>query len=252
MINQNQDHLKLYFVSNDYLDYLREIDHKIPLNKQGGKPRPFVGIILSINGNNYFAPLSSQKHNKRTDFKIVKSNEHIATIRCSFMFPIHKNAIKEIDFTEEMNKDRKYTAILIHEINYINNDEHKEKLLNMASKTYEYCTNKKFGYENFCCNFTSLEEHAKAYGTKDIKVVQPSYEELLEKITVEQIKKDFPEIPQSNLQKIESLKNYLLEKYPNNYQAQYEILEKIHSQLPEIASGKIALPDISKGKEKGR
>lgn len=52
--------LKLYRVTNHYLNFLREIEPKIPMNKDNGKDRPFVGIVLSVNGIKYIAPLSSK------------------------------------------------------------------------------------------------------------------------------------------------------------------------------------------------
>lgn len=49
------DKLKLYRVTDHYLDFLREVEPKIPANKDNGKDRPFVGIVLSINGVKYIA-----------------------------------------------------------------------------------------------------------------------------------------------------------------------------------------------------
>lgn len=258
MDDKNQENLKLYFVSNDYLDHLRQVEPKIPLNKPNKKPRPFVGVVLSINNNAYFAPLSSQKHGKRTDFKIMKSNEQVATVRCSFMFPIHKDAVQEIDFTEEMRKDRRYTAILINEIQYINADENKEKLLKTAAQTYENNTKKRFGFERFCCDFKKLEAHAIAYRIeKTTPPKTPSLEDLLQKTAKAQIQQDFPHMPEDSLHKIELLKNHLLQQYSESPQTQYEILKQIHDKIPDIASGKIALPDPpqatkDKNDDKGR
>lgn len=64
------DKLKLYRVTDHYLDFLREVEPKIPKNKDNGKDRPFVGIILSINGVKYIAPLSSQIRKSQSDFKV--------------------------------------------------------------------------------------------------------------------------------------------------------------------------------------
>ena len=46
------DKLKLYRVSEHYLDFLREVEHKIPQNKDNGKARPFVGIVIHRDINN--------------------------------------------------------------------------------------------------------------------------------------------------------------------------------------------------------
>lgn len=55
--------MKLYNVTDAYVDYLRQFDSKVPDNK--AEKRPFVGIVFSINGYNFFAPLSSPKPKHR-------------------------------------------------------------------------------------------------------------------------------------------------------------------------------------------
>ncbi len=42
------DKLKLYRVTDHYLDFLRDVEPKIPMNKDNGKKRPFVGIVLPL------------------------------------------------------------------------------------------------------------------------------------------------------------------------------------------------------------
>lgn len=51
--------MKLYNVANKYVNYLKNFDAKVPENKDS--KRPFVGVIFTIDGNNFFAPLSSPK-----------------------------------------------------------------------------------------------------------------------------------------------------------------------------------------------
>jgi protein AbiQ len=48
--------LKLYYISEDYIKYLRKYDNKLPSNKN--TKRPYIGIVYQYNGFNYFAPLS--------------------------------------------------------------------------------------------------------------------------------------------------------------------------------------------------
>lgn len=155
------DKLKLYRVKADYLDFLREVEPKIPVNKDNGKERAFVGIVFSINGMKYIAPLSSQIRSSQTDFKIKSGDVQKATIRFSYMFPIVERALVEIDYTEEFKIDFNYTALLIKEDLYIN--QHKERIHQIAEKTYMNTITKRFGFENFCCDFTKLEEQCKDY-----------------------------------------------------------------------------------------
>ena len=62
------DKLKLYRVSEHYLDFLREVEYKIPQNKDNGKARPFVGIVLSINGVKLHCPIVFAKGQRSNGF----------------------------------------------------------------------------------------------------------------------------------------------------------------------------------------
>lgn len=154
------DKLKLYRVKDHYLDFLRKIEPKILMNKENGKNRPFVGIVLSINGVKYIAPLSSKIGKGQTDFKVKIGGEQKATIRFAYMFPILENALINIDYTEEFKLDFKYTALLINEDLYIN--QHKARILEIAAKTYTNVITQRFGFEKFCCDFKKLEEKYKS------------------------------------------------------------------------------------------
>lgn len=158
--------MKLYHVNDTYLDELRKIEPKIPQPKgsNGTKTRPFVGIILTINSVNYIAPLSSQKHNMRTDFKVFADNGRVqvATVRTAYMFPIPPKELQLIDFSQELINDRKYAALLINEINYIKEKENSKRLIELANKTYEYAVTKRYNFENFCCDFLALESYLKS------------------------------------------------------------------------------------------
>jgi protein AbiQ len=153
--------LRMYRVSNEYLDFLRTIEPKIPMNKDNGKSRPFVGIVLFINGMKYIAPLSSKIGKKQTDFKVKIANEQKATVRFAYMFPIADKALIEIDYSEEFKIDFKYTALLINEDLYIN--QHKDRIHEIAIKTYQNTVAKRFGFEKFCCNFELLESQCRKF-----------------------------------------------------------------------------------------
>lgn len=78
-------------------------------------------------------------------------------------------------------------------------------------------------------------------------------DELLAKLSIEQIKKDHPTISDNNAKVIELFINTQLAKYHDKPNAQQAILEQIQSKLPDIASGKISLPDLpNQDKGKGR
>lgn len=152
--------LKLYRVDEKYLTHLRNTEKKIPLLK-GNYPRPFVGVVLVINGLEYVAPLSSQPKGTPSDFKVIHQGKQIATVRFGYMFPIVETSLVEIDFVEEDKNDAKYAALLRTEIANINH--HKEDILELAQKTYQYCKDKKDNFHIYCCDFLTLEELARNY-----------------------------------------------------------------------------------------
>lgn len=51
--------LKLYYISDEYINFLRKYDQKVPYNKS--QTRPFIGVVYTFNNINYFAPLASPK-----------------------------------------------------------------------------------------------------------------------------------------------------------------------------------------------
>lgn len=153
--------LKIYRVDDRYLDYLRNIDNRVPHNKDSGKVRPFVGVLHFINGREYIAPLSSQLAKGRTDFKIMLEDKHKATVRFAYMFPVSKKVLKEIDFTAERLLDADYTALLLKEINYINMNN--QRVYKIANDTYMFNVTKAHNYDKFCCDFLKLEEALDNY-----------------------------------------------------------------------------------------
>lgn len=80
------------------------------------------------------------------------------------------------------------------------------------------------------------------------KIIQ----QLKDQLTANNIKKDYPTISDNDAKTIELFANYQLSQHQNP-KAQQAILEKIQSQLPDIESGKIVLPDLpTQDKGKGR
>ena len=52
--------LKLYFIDDNYIEYLRKFDKKVAYNKIPN--RPYIGVVYTYNNFKYFAPLSSPKN----------------------------------------------------------------------------------------------------------------------------------------------------------------------------------------------
>ncbi|PIM55045.1 hypothetical protein CS062_00475 [Roseateles chitinivorans] len=50
--------MMLYAISDDYITYLLKTDARVMFNKDG---RPYLGVVLKIDGQNWYVPLSSPK-----------------------------------------------------------------------------------------------------------------------------------------------------------------------------------------------
>ena len=69
--------LRIYEIKNEYIQFLSKYQNHVFIQKNGKNKRKYIGIILKINGMNYFAPLSSykDKHKKMKetiDFQKIK------------------------------------------------------------------------------------------------------------------------------------------------------------------------------------
>lgn len=48
--------LKLFYIDDKYIEYLRKFDDKVAYNKNA--TRPYIGVIYTYNNIDYFAPLN--------------------------------------------------------------------------------------------------------------------------------------------------------------------------------------------------
>ena len=94
--------MKFYTINDSFVSSIKLIEPKIQDN-YGGK-RPYIGVLLSINDLNYFAPLSSYKSkqdriNNITVFKLhEKGNPEnkLGVIHLNNMFPVPYNQLNEV------------------------------------------------------------------------------------------------------------------------------------------------------------
>ena len=56
--------MKVYKIQEDYIKYLRTKEPRVLENKE--QKRPYVGVVLEINGFSYYVPLSSPKPKHKT------------------------------------------------------------------------------------------------------------------------------------------------------------------------------------------
>lgn len=168
---KNQKKIKLgklnFFVIDDnYIKYLSQFDKHIAYNKS--EKRPYIGVVIIVEGHYYFAPLFSPKPKHRTYkdnltfFKIIsiKSKNDLGIIRFSDMIPVPLESVYLLDIK---NRSYGYKRLLSEQYSCINKTENKKKIIEKAEKIYTLVTKNskskmvKF-YKDLSCNFKLLEE----------------------------------------------------------------------------------------------
>ena len=154
---------KLYYISDNYIDYLRQFDNKIRFNKNNR--RPYVGIVYTYNNFTYFAPLASpkQKHkyiNKHAiDIWLIKDGE-LGVINFNNMIPAPMDELTEIIPTIT---DQKYKNLLSNQLSEINKNRYAI-LKKVCHFHHQYNHNRlDSNILKRCCDFRLLEQKCKDY-----------------------------------------------------------------------------------------
>ena len=103
--------LRIYYIDNDYINYLRKFDDRVAYNKT--KTRPYVGVVYTFNNQTYFAPLSSPKpkhltmNNRALDIFKIKDGE-LGIVNINNMIPTPKSCLTEV---LPLVKDKQYRKV---------------------------------------------------------------------------------------------------------------------------------------------
>ena len=170
--------MKLYAVTDKYIDYLKQFDNRVYDNKENNRKvmRKYLGIVLKINELNYYIPMSSPKKSDFKDNKIRKSivpiirivsNEEIdnvpvlkGTLRISNMIPVPDSELILYEPNKEKNKD--YKILVEKELVFIEKNE--EMIRKYAKIIYNQKMNEyNVSYIKNVVDFKLLEEKCKEY-----------------------------------------------------------------------------------------
>lgn len=154
--------MKFFTVSDRYISHLQKADSKVPDNYNG--QRPFVGIVVEVNGVEYVAPLSSPKpHLEKIDsskasiFKIYNRkppNEFLGVINLNYMIPFLASEVTLLDI--ESLGDVRYKNLLNKQLEYIK--IHKDDIEVRAVKLMSLVREKKqYHFVSISCDFDALE-----------------------------------------------------------------------------------------------
>lgn len=163
--------MRLYTISDHYLTHLRQIDAKVPQAHGAGYlvQKPYIGVVLTIDGHDFLAPLSSPKawHDniKSSELTIFKMHERLnetnklGIIALKFMVPIIPTVIAELDIAAQ---DPKYAHLLNMQYEYIKTKWGKIQL--RAEKLYDHVVSDPKPYlQGVTCEFSKLTAHAQSY-----------------------------------------------------------------------------------------
>ena len=134
-----------YTVDPQYCDYLRQYDPCIPYTMDQKSIRPFVGIVFSINGFQYYAPLTSPKpkhlHMKnQVDFLKINRGEWGA-VNFNNMIPVPSECLAKVQMKildTDSAQETAYKNLLSNQLSWCN--ANRETILKQAQKLYQIIT----------------------------------------------------------------------------------------------------------------
>lgn len=160
---------KIVKVDYKYCDYLRQFDKRVPYNAGSKELRPFIGILFSVNGCEYFAPLSSPKvkhiHMKNNLDMVKIDNGRYGVVNFNNMIPVslRNYVLFDLNATPKDTYELKRLNLLKSQLIWLNKNIRnvKGKALNLYNK---YKNNKLPERVKLrCCNFILLEEKCAEY-----------------------------------------------------------------------------------------
>jgi len=160
--------LDFYEVSADYIAYLHKFDSKVPLvdySKTSKHDKFMCGIVLSVNGHDYFAPISSFAVQQRTNIVIKNEKDKpISSIRFSFMIPVPSGVVTVKSIKNEPSPE--YRRLLDLELRFCRKNE--KAIRRMARHIHNSVTNGKDPImAKNCCDFSKLEAACSEYSKAD-------------------------------------------------------------------------------------
>jgi len=151
--------LRFYTIRYSYLNYLCNRDSNIKTKND----RPYLGVVLTINDIDYFAPLCSPKDkmrqwtNKKSDVYLIDGG-NFGFIDFSNMIPVHSFNVFQTDI--QRLSDRKYARLLNKQYALIN--KNKDTIYRRAKHVYNLRKKNTPGFKH-CLDFSNLEKYYFAW-----------------------------------------------------------------------------------------
>lgn len=151
--------LRFYTIRYSYLNYLCYRDSKIRKKND----RPYLGVVLTINDIDYFAPLCSPKAkmrdwtNKKSDVYLIDEGK-LGFIDFANMIPVHSYNVFQTEIRQLT--DKKYANLLNKQYSMIN--KNRDTILRKAKHVYNLRKKNNPGFKQ-CLDFNALEKLYSAW-----------------------------------------------------------------------------------------
>lgn len=163
--------MKLYSITDGYIDYLRREHPHVYSNKEVERvnSRKYVGTVLTVGDFDYFIPLSSPKprdyetdkegrqvirKDSYTIFRIVEDGELRGTLQFSNMIPVPEGEL--LDYNPATEPDEKYKMLVLKELEYIRKNE--SRITSRArSIHYQKCNGYDAPVLKHCLDYAAIE-----------------------------------------------------------------------------------------------
>ncbi len=182
--------IRFYYVDKNYIDYLKkyETDHQgytcVPNVEYASRNKFVYGAVLSVNGINYFVPISSKIKKEQYSMLIQtkdKKNPVKGSLRFRYMIPIPNSCLIKLDIKSMIETSRQ--RLVLSELAACRKD--RDKIFKSAKRTYDdinkYSSD---ALKSNSCNFKLLEqayiEYCKAHNLEMPKSIISAVEEAKE------------------------------------------------------------------------
>lgn len=164
---------KLYTVNMKYIRNLHNVDDNVPsVSPQIGKQiRPFLGIIVLINGSKFCIPFTSNSGKKNKNFETMRENitfrrvcdkngKVLAALNLNNMIPVRDEYVTEIDLRIHPKDDYnliRWKRLCIKELDWCQSKQ--DEIERLANELYRrYSSEEPFGKRKICLDFPALEK----------------------------------------------------------------------------------------------
>lgn len=159
------DNIKLFEVDPKYVDYLSAYAPHLFHNKdvRQSNERKYIGVILTVNGMDYFAPLSSfkEKHARMPKALDLIKVKRYAVININNMFPVPSGLATYVNISKERNP--KYKSLLLAEYRTIKSMQ--DRIRRNAALVYRHKieNGNSTALAKRCNDFKLLEDACRQY-----------------------------------------------------------------------------------------